>query len=173
MADDVVVSEFGNVDFERDFARLFNVAMGPALRILRTVPQAEDVAAEVLARIYADWARLGAAPWLEAWTVRVATNLSIDQVRRSKRPLPAVAVADTGGLEIRMDLASAVARLPRRQREAVSLRYFGDLPEHDVAALMDVSVGSVKKHVHRGLVTIRKDLGDAWLSGQSWGAAAC
>jgi RNA polymerase sigma factor (sigma-70 family) len=165
VAGEVVASEFENADFEGAFARLFTVAMGPAMRILRNVAAAEDVAAEVLARTYADWRRLGGQPWLEAWTVRVATNLAIDHVRRSKRPLPAVQMATSGELEVRMDLASAVARLPKRQREAVSLRYFGDLSEQEVAALMDVSVGSVKKHVHRGLASIRVDLGESFMLG--------
>lgn len=153
--------------FDDRFPYLFDVAMRPALRILRGVPDAEDVAAEALARALAQWGRLQQAPWLDAWLVRVATNLAIDQVRRrARRPLK-VAVAADGELEIRLDLASAVARLPRRQREAVSLRYFGDLPERDVAALMDVSVGSVKTHVHRGLVSLRQELGEAWRSGLS------
>jgi RNA polymerase sigma factor (sigma-70 family) len=162
VADDLPVAGFDDDAFERSFARLFDVAMRPALRILRGVPEAEDVAAETLARVYADWRRLSGVPWLEAWTVRIATNLAIDQVRRSKRPLPAVAVAHTGELEVRLDLATAVARLPRRQREAVSLRYFADLSEQDVAAFMDVSLGSVKKHVHRGLASIRLELGEGW-----------
>lgn len=162
-----LVSEFGD-DFERCFDHLFQVAMRPALRILRSVDAAEDVAAEVLARALADWARLRMATWREAWVVRVATNLSIDQVRRSARRLPVVALAETGELEVRLDLASAVARLPRRQREAVSLRYFGDLSEREVAAIMDVSAGSVKKHLHRGLDAIRRDLGDGWRSDVPW-----
>ena len=162
MAEEAVASAFGEAGFEHRFASLFDVAMRPAMRILRSVEQAEDVAAEVLARAYTDWKRLGDAPWLEAWIVSVATNLSIDQIRRSKRPLPRVTEARDGELELRMDLADAVAKLPRRQREAVSLRYFGDLSEADVAALMGVSTGSVKKHVNRGLASIRVELGDGW-----------
>lgn len=147
--------------------------MRPATRILRSVDEAEDVAAETLARLYVDWGKLDGQPWLDAWVVRVATNLSIDRVRRLRRRLPTVAPNERGELEVRMDLASAVARLPRRQRQAVSLRYFGDLAEADVAALMDVSVGTVKRHVHRGLEHIRHQLGDAWLqelpeAGPSW-----
>lgn len=173
MAGEMVASQFGDDDFERAFASLFSLAMGPALRILRTVPAAEDVAAEVLDRAYADWPRLRVAAWREAWTVRVTTNLAIDQVRRGRRRHPAVAVSDSGELEVRLDLASAVARLPRRQREAISLRYFGDLAEREVAALMDVSVGSVKQHIHRGLASIRLDLGEAWRTGEPWEPAPC
>ena len=155
--------------FETRFGHLFDVAMQPALRILRTVPDAEDVAAEALARTLTDWKRLQQVPWLDAWLVRVATNLALDQVRRSARRAPRVHAAEDGELEVRLDLATAVANLPRRQREAVSLRYFGDLPEREVAALMDVSIGSVKTHVHRGLASLRIELGEGWRSGLSEG----
>jgi RNA polymerase sigma factor (sigma-70 family) len=151
--------------FESAFPRLFEVAMRPAHRILQSVEEAEDVAAECLARVYVEWPRLAEASWLDAWTTRVATNLALDRVRRRRRSLPRVLPSEDGSLEVRLDLVSAVARLPRRQRQAISLRYFGDLSEQDVAALMDVSVGSVKRHVHRGLEKIREQLGDGWAFG--------
>jgi RNA polymerase sigma-70 factor (ECF subfamily) len=170
VADDSVARTFDKGGFEERFTDLFRIAMRPAMRMLRDVGAAEDVAAEVLARAYADWNRLRGVPWLEAWVVRAATNLSIDHVRRSKRqPKPVVATAPDGALEVRLDLAHAVARLPRRQREAVGLRYFADLPEADVAALLGISVGSVKTHLHRAMTSLRNDLGDTWRESLAFG----
>jgi RNA polymerase sigma factor (sigma-70 family) len=170
VADDPLALGFEKRGFEHRFDDLFRVAMRPAMRILRSVDAAEDVAAEVLARAYADWDRLGQAPWLDAWLVRSATNLSIDQVRRSKRQLkPFVAARPDGELEVRLDLAQAVARLPRRQRDTVALRYFGDLSEADVAALLGISVGSVKTHLHRAMASLRNELGDAWRESLAFG----
>jgi RNA polymerase sigma factor (sigma-70 family) len=60
-----------------------------------------------------------------------------------------------------MDLAQAVAALPRRQRESIALFYYGDLSERDVAALLGITVGSVKTHLHRGMTALRDRLGDA------------
>ena len=51
-------------------------------------------------------------------------------------------------------IVAALHRLPERQREALALRYFLDLPEAEIAAAMGVSAGSVKTHVHRGLATL-------------------
>lgn len=158
-------SEF-DAAFEQAFDRLFAAAMRPAARILRSTAEAEDVAAEALARVYVEWGRLATETWVDAWTVRVATNLAIDRVRRrARRILPVVDQSATGEWEVRLDLVAAVARLPRRQRQAISLRYFGDLSEADVAAVMDVSIGSVKRHVHRGLASIRAELGEGWAFG--------
>ena len=49
--------------------------------------------------------------------------------------------------------------LPRRQREAVALRYLADLPEAAVAAHLGCSVGAVKQHTHRGLAALRRAAG--------------
>jgi DNA-directed RNA polymerase specialized sigma24 family protein len=49
--------------------------------------------------------------------------------------------------------------LPRRQRESLALRYLCDVPEHEVARTLGISVGSVKRHVHRGVQALRMKLG--------------
>jgi RNA polymerase sigma factor (sigma-70 family) len=52
-------------------------------------------------------------------------------------------------------IAAALAVLPQRQRTAVVLRYFADLPEREVAEILGVSVGTVKSSVSRGLDRMR------------------
>jgi RNA polymerase sigma-70 factor (sigma-E family) len=55
---------------------------------------------------------------------------------------------------------AALRRLPGRQREALVLRYYLDLPEAEIAAAMRVSPGSVKSHLHRGLAALAQQLGE-------------
>lgn len=55
---------------------------------------------------------------------------------------------------------AALRRLPARQHEAVTLRYYLDLPESEIAAAMGVSAGSVKTHLHRGLSSLARLLGE-------------
>lgn len=57
-------------------------------------------------------------------------------------------------------VVAALRRLPGRQREALVLRYYLDLAEADIAAAMGVSAGSVKTHLHRGLASLARDLGE-------------
>jgi len=59
----------------------------------------------------------------------------------------------------RMELVTHLARLPRRQREVVVLRYLADLPEAAVAEALGCSVGTVKRHASRGLGSLRLALG--------------
>ena len=57
-------------------------------------------------------------------------------------------------------MRDAIATLPRRQREAVVLRYYADLSEAMTAEAMGVSVGSVKAYTSRGLARIGELLGE-------------
>ena len=55
-------------------------------------------------------------------------------------------------------LVAALGRLPRRQREVLTLRYYLDLSEAQIANALSISAGSVKAHAHRGLAALRSDV---------------
>ena len=55
-------------------------------------------------------------------------------------------------------MLTALAGLPRRQREVLVLRHWLDLSEADIAATLRISRGSVKTHSSRGLGTLRTTL---------------
>jgi RNA polymerase sigma-70 factor (ECF subfamily) len=60
---------------------------------------------------------------------------------------------------LRLALVDALGHLPRRQREAVALRYLADLSVDEVARTLGVSTGTVKQSVHRALRTLRDRMG--------------
>jgi RNA polymerase sigma factor (sigma-70 family) len=65
----------------------------------------------------------------------------------------------------RSAVVSALRLLPDRQREAVVLRYYGDLSEADIAQAMGISRGAVKSHTARAIAALRNTLGQqetAW-----------
>jgi RNA polymerase sigma-70 factor (sigma-E family) len=148
--------------FEVAFDGLYRLAYRVAYRILGDRGDAEDVAQEALARACVRWSRLEDRP--EGWVTRVASNLAIDRYRRRRRQPPAL----TGPVGIvdpllgeRADLVAALRRLPRRQREAVVLRYLGDLSEAQAALEMGCSVGAVKSHGARGLQSLRRQMSES------------
>jgi len=148
--------------FDLAFERLYRLAYRVAFRILGDRGDAEDVAQETLARVAVRWSRLEDRP--EGWVTRVASNLAIDRYRRRRRPPPVmtgpVGLVDPH-LGERGDLVAALRQLPRRQREAVVLRYLGDLSEAQVALEMGCSIGAVKSHGARGLTSLRRHLSEA------------
>jgi RNA polymerase sigma factor (sigma-70 family) len=127
---------------------------------------AEDLAAEALARAYAAWDRMEHAPYRDGWVLRTATNLLHDRHRRAQRRGKIVLGADVAlpGFEIasldRAAVREAVDRLPRRQREAVALRYWADLDIEEIAVAMHLSRTSVQTHLQRARATLGRELAD-------------
>lgn len=154
----------GTSDFDSAFDELYPRAWHLARRILGDSAAAEDVAAEAMARAYARWDKVGDLPHRDGWVLRVAANLAIDAIRRRGRSLPAAPPpADPDDVAtLRVALAAALGSLPRRQRQAVALRFLGGLSEAEAAGAMGISAGSVKTHVHRGLAALRARLGPGY-----------
>ena len=63
-------------------------------------------------------------------------------------------------LAVRAALNEALAKLPKRQREVVALRYLADLTESETASVLGLTVGSVKQHARRALHAMRERLGN-------------
>ena len=85
------------------------------------------------------------------------------QARRdAARPAPAAPGPEDLTLldERRGQVLAALARLPRRQREVVSLRYYLDLPVAEVADLLGLAPGTVKSHASRGAAALRDSLAE-------------
>ncbi|MEQ7007895.1 sigma-70 family RNA polymerase sigma factor [Actinopolymorpha sp. B17G11] len=162
--------------FTGAFPDLFPRAVRLARRILTDQASAEDVAAEALTRAYAAWDRINtSAGHRTAWVLRVTTNLAIDVVRR-RANLERVTEASPFELETlgssprqvdeqdaattRLVLIDAMRGLPRRQQEAITLRYLAGLSQVETAQALGVSTGTVARHVHRGLAGLRTHLAE-------------
>ncbi len=155
--------------FEEAFDDLFAAARRIAVRLVGGGAEADDVAAEALARAYARWPKVRDLDYRDAWVMRVTANVALDVLRRAKRPLPTPVAAEVDPAEAavtRIALARALRHLSRRQRDVVVLRYLADLSEADVAASLGVSAGSVKQHAHRAVDALRRALGPGFLTGQ-------
>ena len=112
---------------------------------------AEDLVQAVLAKIYLSWGKVNDRAALDNYVRRVMVNTHISWWRRRKLEeyptdeLPDQAIADHAS---ESDLAEVVRRaldrLPQRMRAAVMLRYFEDMTEPEIAAMLGVSLGTVK-----------------------------
>ncbi len=144
-------------EFEDAYDSLHRVAYRAAYRLLGEPAVAEDVAAEALARAYSRWSSVSAHA--EPWVVTVATNLTLDICRRRAKEAGRRTLVDPQArdpqIETRLDLQRALAVLPRRQREVVTLRFLGDFSEQATAEALGLDVGTVKSHTSRGLARLR------------------
>jgi RNA polymerase sigma-70 factor (sigma-E family) len=158
-------------------------------RLLRTgylmssdLPEAEDLVQETLLRVARRWHRVRSMEHPAAYARQVLINLAIDGApgrarRHGEIGLPGTArladLRDTRAeralhaIDSRAELLAALAQLPPRQRAVIVLRYWEDLPEAEVAAILGCSAGTVKSTASRGLTRLRRAL-----AGQQPGQAA-
>lgn len=154
-----------------DFADLYATHHAEALRLAYLLcgdqHRAEDAVAEVFAKVYRR-TRRHPVEQPRAYIRRAVVNEVNSWFRRlalERREAGRRSGDDRGvrGVEEQQADADAVFAalhlLPRRQRTAVVLRYYADLTEVDTAAVMGVSVGTVKSSVFRGLERMRAVLG--------------
>lgn len=99
------------------------------------------------------------------WLFSIAQRKIVDTARsRAREPVPSDAVDDRAAVWIDPDrddeVWARVARLPPKQREAIGLRFLGDLSHQDVAHVMGISTEAARRNVFEGLTRLRKDLAD-------------
>ena len=100
---------------------------------------------------------------LEAWVRTVALNLSRSGLRRMRSERRVRARLHAPGVEEpsadRVDVERALSSLPRRQREAVVLRYYLQLDTREVASTLGVEEGTVKSTLFRARAALASALG--------------
>lgn len=155
-----------------EFAGVFAAHHPEALRLAYLLTgdasRAEDVVADAFVKVWRRWQR-GPVDHPRAYirrTVVNETNSRFRRLRLERREAEKRSGDDRGARgddEQVVDadaMFSALQRLPERQRTAIVLRYYADLTEQDTAAAMDISVGTVKSSVSRGLARMRALLGE-------------
>jgi RNA polymerase sigma-70 factor (sigma-E family) len=123
----------------------------------------EELAQDAIAYAIRDWKKVRAKDSPAAWLYRVALNLAHSYFRRKRAERRATerlrslsARGEPGDDQATAhSVRAAVAALPRRQRQALVLRYFLDLSVVQVAHLMDCSEGTVKALTHHAIANLR------------------
>lgn len=139
-----------------------------AYRMLGTPEEAEDAAQEIFVRIYRQLGRYDSARKFSTWTLAIATNYCIDQLRRRRMQfvpleniIPWARDRDSGpegealSSESRDEMQRLLKRLPEKYRAPLVLRYWEDLSCAEIAEILGVPEGTIKTQIHRA----RKQLG--------------
>jgi RNA polymerase sigma factor (sigma-70 family) len=122
---------------------------------------AEDLAQEAFFAAHRNWERIAGYEQPGAWVRRVVANLSVSMFRRRVAEAKAMARSALGERAEVPDLGSgdpefwgAVRALPRRQAQVIALFYLDDRPIAEVADILEMSPGTVKRHLYNGRQTL-------------------
>ncbi|KAB2340535.1 SigE family RNA polymerase sigma factor [Actinomadura rudentiformis] len=123
---------------------------------------AEDLVQITLVKTWRAWRRIEDDP--DPYVYRILVNSHASSMRRLWRreiptdePPEASSEDELSRLDTRAWILAALARLPRRQQAVIVLRFFEDMTEPQVAAVLDCSVGTVKSQTSKALAKLRLD----------------
>ena len=138
-----------------------------AALLLRDTATAEEVVQDSFVAMHDGWRRLRdndkALSYLRQSVVNRARSVLRHRVvvdRNAPKPPPDMPSAERGAITLleRSAVVTALRTLPARQREALVLRFYGDLSEAQIAATMGISKGAVKSHTARAMTALRSVL---------------
>jgi RNA polymerase sigma-70 factor (sigma-E family) len=128
--------------------------------------QAADLVQDVLVKVYRRWSRISDADHPDRYVVRMITNGYLSWRRGKSARL--IAVGDVPDAvrpddfasdhALREDMWQRLARLPRRQKAVVVLRYYEQVADAEIADLLGCAQSTVRAHAHKALITLRNGL---------------
>ena len=147
---------------------------GMVLRVVRDPAQAAEVTQDVYLQVWREAARfdetLGS---VLSWLLMIAHRRAVDRVRSARtaslrddryavsqtdRPYDEVTEQVHASLDAQR-VRSALDGLTDTQREAISLAYFAGYTHREIAALLDLPLGTAKTRIRDGLIRLRDALG--------------
>lgn len=160
--------------FETLLGRYSSAAYGLALRVARDPEMARDITQEAFLQMWSQAARFDPSQGsVRAWIFTLVHRRAVDRVRAeqagTRRELRTVGSAYEPPhdqvsaqverlFEIRR-VRSALAGLTDIQREAIDLAYYRGYTHVEVAAALDIPVGTAKTRLRDGLIRLRDTLG--------------
>lgn len=145
-----------------------------ALLMVGDLPTAEDVVQDVYASLHRmsrntnhpesplPYVRAAVLNGCRSVQRRRAIARRVAIIHRASQPHDTLASAESEVIlsEDRRQVLTALARLPRRRREVLVLRYYLGLSEAEIAAVLGISPGTVKSTAARALAALARDLGE-------------
>jgi len=148
-------------------------------RMLGNRHEAEDIAQEAFIRAYVNIHSYDMNRKFATWLYRIATNLSIDRIRKKKPDFYLDAeVAGAEGLtlysqvaadvelpedqveslELQATIQKEILKLPEKYRSAIVLKYIEELSLKEISEILELPIGTVKTRIHRGREALRHQL---------------
>ncbi|HET7291748.1 MAG TPA: sigma-70 family RNA polymerase sigma factor [Vicinamibacteria bacterium] len=153
--------------FEREALPHMRSLYSTAYRLTRNAADAEDLVQEAFLRAYRAFEGYTPDTNIRAWLYTILYRVRADHYRRIGRSIqtvelegdgPATAAPQDTLARGQEDVARALAELPECFRGAVVLRDIQEFSYEEIAAILDVPIGTVMSRIHRGRALLRRAL---------------
>jgi RNA polymerase sigma-70 factor, ECF subfamily len=171
----------GDMNAYQELIRLYQKKVFRVISSYQRNPEdAMEVMQDTFLKVYTARSTWERRTSFAAWLYRIAINASIDRHRRTGKSKPAY-LEDMVEAQIhksattkpprnplerlrdgerRAILEGVIRRLPDRQREIVSLRYFGEMQLEEIASALNCPLGTVKSNLHKAINALKSLLLD-------------
>ncbi|MHC4253423.1 MAG: RNA polymerase sigma factor [Planctomycetota bacterium] len=161
-ADIVAAANAGDGDaMEAIYARHRDWVLSLAFRYTGNHEDALDVLQETFAYVFGKFPGFELRAKMTTFLFPAVRNLSLARVRKRGRTVPLEAEPaspDPKGRAAGSGFPPAVSRLPEREREIVMLRFADGFTLAEIAAALDIPLGTVKSRLHKALSRLRQSL---------------
>ena len=157
------------------YDQMAGVLFSTAVRILGDAHEAEEVIQDVFVQIWYKAATFDVALGAPFhWTLSITRNRCIDRLRTRRRrfslledlvevaaidPTPSMPFAQKGlSADEIAAVRAAVEHLPREQRQAIAMAFFGGMTHMEIAKALKEPLGTTKARIRRGMVKLRESL---------------
>ena len=168
-----VTSDELDIDFGADERRFDEWYQGEYRRVVALVytlsgsrTAAEELSQDAFLEAHRRWGTISSYANPGGWVRKVAMNKARSALRRRAAEVRAYTkhVGRSRTLPAELpepshDFWAAVRALPDKQAQVIALHYLEDRPIDDIAAVLEISTGTVKTHLHRGRQNLASTLG--------------
>jgi RNA polymerase sigma factor (sigma-70 family) len=170
-----LIDQAVNEEDEQAYAMLMERYKKPVyhmiLKMVRNVDDAEDLTIEAFTKAFKNLYKFKKDYTFSTWLFRIATNNSIDFIRKKKLDTMSLNTAyqDESGTNVTIDIKDKnlnpqeeaikaqkieliqlfVTKLPAKYQRLVRLRYFNELSYEEIAKELEAPLGTVKAQLHR------------------------
>jgi RNA polymerase sigma-70 factor, ECF subfamily len=151
--------------FDAFFSHERDAALGLAFALTGDRATAEDVVQDAFLEAFRKWDRIEAYDQPGAWLRRVIANMSVSRFRIRRSELRMLTRLATVQNQVVPELSpstvafwQAVRTLPKRQAQVATLFYLEDRPVAEIALILEMAEGTVKKHLHDGRKRLARTL---------------
>ena len=145
------------------FAQIYNELKQPVYTIVCRIVQSKELAEDVTQDVFVKLLVSPPASSIKnprAWIFQMARNLAIDALRKKQGVdidgVELTAGDEIGSLIMRWDIGSAISRLPRDEREILSLHLNGELHFHEIAPIVELSLPATYRKYRKAIKTLQE-----------------